>query len=191
MNLFIDTSNWNLILILEKDNKIIDQFVLKDTKKVSDVFIPNLQEMLKKNNLTIHDITNLYVTTGPGSYTGERVGLTMVKTLKTLNVKYNVYVINSLLYQAGMNKKISLLDARGKKYYLGIYDNAEPQVQEQLISIEDLDKEYLNNEAWSSYQVVKDYQDLDFSANYLALKPKFELIENPELLKPTYLKNFI
>ncbi|MCL8213733.1 hypothetical protein LD119_00683 [Mesoplasma sp. JKS002660] len=190
MNLFIDTSNWNLILILEQDNLILDQVVVRNTKKVSDLLLVNIQSLFAKNQLTIQDIKRFYLTTGPGSYTGERVGLTFVKTLKVINPTYEVYLINSLAYQAGKGKKVSLLDARGGKFYLGIYDNQQPLVAEQVIATDGLTK-LLATEVYQDFQVVQDYQDCDFSQHYLTLKPNFQLTNDLELLTPTYLKPFL
>lgn len=190
MNLFIDTSNWNLILILEQDNLVLDQVIVKNTKKVSDLLVENIQSLLAKHQLTIHNVKRFYLTTGPGSYTGERVGLTFVKTLKVIQPDIEVYLINSLAYQAGMGKKVSVLDARGGKFYLGIYDDQQPLIAEQVITHDAL-AELMATKIYQDFQVVKDYQDWDFVQHYLALKPNFQLANDPWLLTPTYLKPFL
>jgi len=184
MNLFIDTTNWNLIILLEKDGQIVDSVIKRDTKKVSDIFISSLNEFLSKHQLTLKEIENLYVTTGPGSYTGVRIGLLFVKTLKTIDDHYQTYVINSLAYQAGLEKVISVLDARGQKFFVGVYENGKPLIEEQLVTQEELDA----IKAKYQFNVVADYQELDFAKNFLALKDSFELIKDYKNLLPLYLK---
>ncbi|WP_026389611.1 tRNA (adenosine(37)-N6)-threonylcarbamoyltransferase complex dimerization subunit type 1 TsaB [[Acholeplasma] multilocale] len=188
MNLFIDTTNWNLIYLLEQDGKIIDSFIRPDTKKISEIAIDDLREFLNKNSLTIKEILNIYVTTGPGSYTGVRIGLGIAKTLKTLNSNYDVFIMNSLKFQAGMGKTISMFDARGNKNYIGIYKDGISQVEEYVIPLDEI--EDLKNE-YSNYKIVKDYEEIDFEDNFLITKDMFEKIEDVNDLLPLYVKSFI
>jgi len=184
MNLFIDTTNWNLIILLEKDGQVIDSVIKRNTKKVSDIFISSLNELLSKHQLTLREIEKLYVTTGPGSYTGVRIGLLFVKTLKTIDDHYQTYVINSLAYQAGLAKVVSILDARGQKFFVGVYENGKPLIEEQLMTQTELD----TLKAKYLFPIVADYQDLDFAKNFLELKENFELINDYKNLLPVYLK---
>ncbi|AEM68943.1 tRNA (adenosine(37)-N6)-threonylcarbamoyltransferase complex dimerization subunit type 1 TsaB [Mycoplasma putrefaciens] len=187
MNLFIDTTNWKLIFILEKDNKIIDYLIIKDNKKISDIAIDQLKLFLYKNNLTIKDVGSFYLTKGPGSYTGVRVGLTIVKTLKTLNNNIKVYLINSLLFQAGKNKVLSLLDARSNKYYLAVYDHFKVLENIKLVTEDELQSYF---DKYSEFKIVKDY-DIDFINNYLETKEIFELVEDVNNINPLYVKSFV
>ncbi|AGJ90573.1 tRNA (adenosine(37)-N6)-threonylcarbamoyltransferase complex dimerization subunit type 1 TsaB [Mycoplasma putrefaciens] len=187
MNLFIDTTNWKLIFILERDNKIIDYLIIKDNKKISDIAIDQLKLFLYKNNLTIKDVGSFYLTKGPGSYTGVRVGLTIVKTLKTLNNNIKVYLINSLLFQAGKNKVLSLLDARSNKYYLAVYDHFKVLENIKLVTEDELQRYF---DKYSEFKIVKNY-DIDFINNYLETKEIFELAEDVNNINPLYVKSFV
>lgn len=190
MNLFIDTTNWKLIYLLEDNEQIIDFFILENIVKTSDLAIEKLQDFLTKNNLQLSQIQNFYLTTGPGSYTGIRVGMTIVKTIKTLNSQVNVYLINSLLYQAGLKKTVSILDAKGQKSYLGIYEQGKAIAEEVVVlnsELESLIKKYQDQE----YLVYRDYQDLDFQQNYLVLKSHFQLAKDVEDIEPLYIKSFL
>lgn len=66
-------------------------------------------------------VNGIYVTAGPGSYTGVRIGVLVAKTLAhELNAK--LFAINTLdLFYLGTGNSV-LLDARGKKYFK--YDGA-------------------------------------------------------------------
>ncbi|QBQ07398.1 tRNA threonylcarbamoyladenosine biosynthesis protein TsaB [Spiroplasma gladiatoris] len=188
MNLFIDTSNNTLVLILEKDNIVIDNLILTNQTKISDIALENISHLLKKHNLSLNKIDKFYITKGPGSYTGVRVAITIVKTLKTVNDKFRVYTISSLAYQAGKLDCVSLLDAKGDKYYVGVYSNKKTLVVDQI-----LPKDYLGDfcKAFKNFTIIKDYHELDFVQNYLDLKDNFELIENVDNIEPLYIKNFI
>lgn len=86
MNLFIDTSSRDKI-ILKLDEKLYVKDV-GDTR--SQMLLPFLDEVLKKEKKTIHDIKKLEVATGPGSFTGIRVGVSAAQTLAyLLNVPLN------------------------------------------------------------------------------------------------------
>ncbi|ATZ18951.1 tRNA N6-adenosine(37)-N6-threonylcarbamoyltransferase complex dimerization subunit TsaB [Williamsoniiplasma somnilux] len=189
MNLFIDTSNWQLIYILEKDNKIIDSLNIQNLTKISDLAMSELKKFLKKNSLKIQEIENFYVTTGPGSYTGVRVGLTMVKTFLTLNYNYNVFTINSLKFQTeGAKSAISILDARGNKSYFAIYNETKTIISETVLSnleIENLLKEH------SDLPFFKDYKNLNYCNAFLNLKPFFIKAKKLKDLVPLYIKSFI
>ncbi|KNG79337.1 tRNA (adenosine(37)-N6)-threonylcarbamoyltransferase complex dimerization subunit type 1 TsaB [Mycoplasma sp. HU2014] len=187
MNLFIDTTNWKLVYILEKDNKIIDRLIIDNNKKISDVAIEKLKDFLTNNQLTIKDIDSFYLTKGPGSYTGVRVGLTIVKTIKVLNNNIKVYLIDSLMFQAGKNKAISILDARGNKYYFAVYDQFKILEDIQLIESDQLDF-YIKK--YSNFKLIKDYE-IDFANTYLETKEMFELVDDVNNINPLYVKGFI
>ncbi|ABC01572.1 tRNA (adenosine(37)-N6)-threonylcarbamoyltransferase complex dimerization subunit type 1 TsaB [Mycoplasma capricolum] len=187
MNLFIDTTNWKLIYILEKDDQIIDSLIILNNKKLSDIAILKLNEFLLKNKLTIKDLKAFYLTIGPGSYTGVRVGLTIVKTLKVLNNNFEVFIINSLLYQAGLNNVISCIDARSNKYYISVYNNAKQLLDISLIEQNQIDDLLFK---YKDFELVNDYE-FDYIKHYLDLKKFFINIKDDNQLNPLYIKSFI
>ncbi|ASZ09267.1 tRNA (adenosine(37)-N6)-threonylcarbamoyltransferase complex dimerization subunit type 1 TsaB [Mesoplasma chauliocola] len=189
MKLFIDTTNWQLCLILIDDNNnIVEEFIQKNTKKISDITMTNIVSLLEKHNLKLNQISNFYVTRGPGSYTGVRVGLTIVKTLKTLNNNINVFLIDSLKLQAANKKSISLLDARSNKWFCGVYDKNKIIKEPYLIDeneLKDLEKKH------SDFHVIKDYENIDFKVNVLKCLEQFEKVKEVNEIIPIYIKNFI
>ncbi|ATZ21733.1 tRNA (adenosine(37)-N6)-threonylcarbamoyltransferase complex dimerization subunit type 1 TsaB [Mesoplasma tabanidae] len=188
MKLFIDTCNWKLILILKDQEKVIDSLIMHDTKKVSDIALSTITMLLSKNNLKIKDIKEFYLTNGPGSYTGVRVGLTIVKTLKTLNNQIKVYLINSLAFQASNDKAISILDARGNKYYIGVYEKQNALIKETVVNLEELEE--IKN-TYKSFIIKQDNESLDYIETFNLLENKFTLVNEIEKILPLYIKNFI
>lgn len=79
--LIIDTSsNKHAIVGLEIDGELdaVKQHI--DTRK-AQVVIPLFSRLLKKHSLKMSDITNIEVNTGPGSFTGIRVGISIANAL--------------------------------------------------------------------------------------------------------------
>lgn len=52
--------------------------------KTSHDLLPLIEEALRENNLTLTDISEISVHTGPGSFTGLRVGIAVANTLGLL-----------------------------------------------------------------------------------------------------------
>ncbi len=77
MKLYIDTSNREKI-ILGLNEKF---FETKSKERSSQKLLPFIHKILKENNLTAKDITEIKVNTGPGSFTGLRVGIAVANAL--------------------------------------------------------------------------------------------------------------
>ena len=79
MNLLLDVISPIPEFSVINDNKIIlsSKIVKSKEKKLSDSIIPVYQKIDKVLNLTRH-LTSLIVTTGPGSYTSLRIGISFI-----------------------------------------------------------------------------------------------------------------
>lgn len=90
MILKIDTTNSDKTVVeLEFENGKRDKLVLQ-RKVGSQVLLPMIVEIFKKNKLTISDLTAIEVNPGPGSFTGTRVGVAVANALAfALNIPVN------------------------------------------------------------------------------------------------------
>lgn len=82
--LYIDTSDSLVTLVrLTSNGKTTE---LKEASKIrrSQSVLVLVEKLLKASSLTIHDITQIEVFAGPGSFTGLRVGVSVANTLATL-----------------------------------------------------------------------------------------------------------
>lgn len=77
MKLFIDTSNREEIIVGFDD----ERFVTNSRMEKSQMLLTCVDKLLKKNGKNIEDITEIEVNTGPGSFTGLRVGVSVANTL--------------------------------------------------------------------------------------------------------------
>ena len=90
MKLFIDTSAINTAKIaLEIDGKRFEKTSESKILK-SQTVLPMIEELLLAHGLKLTDITAFTVETGPGSFTGLRVGATVANALgHLLNIPVN------------------------------------------------------------------------------------------------------
>ncbi len=77
MKLYINTSSAEKIVIGIDDKKFETQARQKSSQKL----LPFIDELLKKSDKKIEDITEIEVNTGPGSFTGLRVGVSVANAL--------------------------------------------------------------------------------------------------------------
>lgn len=77
MKLYLDTSS-NKKTIVKLDDIVLE----KDTSLWhSQAVLPMIDELLKKEEKTLQDVTEIEVFAGPGSYTGLRVGASIANAL--------------------------------------------------------------------------------------------------------------
>lgn len=77
MKLYIDTSDREKIIVGLDDEK--HESVAKE--RASQMLLPFIEELLTKNKKTFKDLTEIEVNTGPGSFTGLRVGVSVANAL--------------------------------------------------------------------------------------------------------------
>lgn len=188
--LYLDSSGFMLTIIVTKDTKILASYSKLAFQKQTELALKTIDEILKKIKISLKQIDEIMITNGPGSYTGVRVAITFVKTLSILNPKIKIFVISSLLLQAGLNKTISIISGYNNKSYLAGYDQGKESIRTQLVTEEA--KIGIIKDLQEKYSVVKDFQYVDIVANFLALQTKAKLINELDDLHPLYIgDNFI
>lgn len=138
--LSVDTSGKNGSLALvraENGNFETLELVLLAGRMYSAQLIPSLQEALAQHNLKKTDVDAFIVASGPGSFTGLRVGLSTVKALS--EVLHKPIVAVSVLEAAasvcdGAKPVIVALDAGRKQVFVGDF-TGEPR--ESLLTWEE------------------------------------------------------
>lgn len=123
--LAIDTSTDILSIAIVKNGKALARFHRKANRRHSILLVPTIDMLLKKAGLKIKDIDCFAVSVGPGSFTGLRIGVTVVKGLAFALKKPIVAVptLDVIAYNVLSHKGVicPVLDARKNKVYACLY----------------------------------------------------------------------
>ncbi len=189
LSLVMDTSNQYLAIGLYKDDQCVDQIIEAGSKRQSEYAIPKLEELLEKNHFQLLDVDECILTIGPGSYTGVRVALTIIKTLSVIK-DIKVKTISSLHAYAGYLDCVSIIDARSKKVFVCTYKNGQAVTEETLIPIEELDQyNTLNLPYVGELNVInQEYDASQLINNMYLLTKNQDYVDNIDLLVPEYIK---
>lgn len=192
ISLVMDTSNSYLAVGLYQDDVCLEAFQEKGSRRQSEKAIPTLKEVLDRHHIALKDVNEMIITSGPGSYTGVRVAMTIAKTLAAVS-DVKIKSVSSLAAYAGMNQAFSVIDARGHKVFVGVYENGLPLIKEQVVILEDfaqLRAEYEDFELVGEVGCLGlDEKECDLCANIYALGQMADPIKNVDLLVPTYIKD--
>lgn len=145
--LAIDTSTTHSSCAVMNDNNIVGDFSINQSMSHNEILLVMVDEMLKKLNIDIEDIDLFVAVTGPGSFTGIRIGVTVVKAL-AMALNKPIVAVNTLeALSFGVfsdKKKIPLIDARGERVYYGVYEgiNNKNIVAPALLTIDELLEEF-------------------------------------------------
>ena len=177
----MDSANKYLVVALYENQKCLASLQEEGNRKQSEYAIVYLQKLLQENHLKVSNFDEMVITIGPGSYTGVRVALTIAKTLNaTMNIK--IKTVSSLKAMAGMKKAISILDARSKKVFLGIYNEGKTVVEDCIISLDEFEN---YQKQYSDYEIVGDTEliglsekETDLAHNIYVLSTLEKEIEN-------------
>jgi tRNA threonylcarbamoyladenosine biosynthesis protein TsaB len=96
--------------------------------------IPTLAALLKKHGYGVKELGGFAAASGPGSFTGLRVGLSAIKGLaETLHKPIaTVSVLEALASLADREGKIAAaMDAGRKEVFLGVYENSAGELSRQ------------------------------------------------------------
>ena len=192
ISLFIDTSLSYIRIALFKDNKLLDFINEKCDKNMSSLFDLKVRDIFLRNNLSLNDVEKIYTVTGPGSFTGIRIGMTFSKVLAmTLGLKITpISELQVLASTDTKNLRASLIDARRGYVYCGIYDdNLNCVVEDRYMLLEDFLKDsnssdYISYDNFEHISVIE--PNIDFLKIILKNYDKEQIYH--EVLTPNYLK---
>ena len=127
-----DTSNSTCCAGVYEDGKELGYELSLEKKTHSETFMPLVMRVCEKSGLKIADMDALAVTTGPGSFTGIRIGLSAVKGM-ALAAGLNVIPVSSLKALAMSVENVAsdpydtiivpCFDARNDRVFAAAYDD--------------------------------------------------------------------
>ena len=193
IQLLIDTSAKYLAVGLSKDGNIVASTQFEAWQKQSELTISEIERLFKMTKINPKEVTRVIVSNGPGSYTGIRIGLTIAKVFATTR-KIPLCLVSSLNMLCGSKgKKISLIDARSKRAYVGIYEDGKAITDDKVLTLEEIKNlisEYPDFEiVGDSHLLGIDKREIDLIKNLENLSNIVKDIENPHFAVPIYLKD--
>lgn len=85
MMLYLDTTNEESIIQLWKDTKLLSDNRWISGRTLGDNLLPEIEKLLQKSNLKLSNLNQIAVNSGPGSFTGTRIGVTTANAIAWSN----------------------------------------------------------------------------------------------------------
>jgi len=146
----IDSSGDTGSVALSENDRIIAFKSCNDQKEQAGFLQPAIKEMLDEKGISIHDLSAVAVTIGPGSYTGLRVGLATAKGLCFAAGLPLITLTTTYMMAAGARSELNksfpayssyylcpMIDARRMEVFLALYDEQLHIIQEPAAFILD------------------------------------------------------
>lgn len=130
ITLFIDTSSFDVSIAIVRDGQLLASITKTIPNQHSIYTVSNIYEMIKEAKIQPADINQIMVVTGPGSFTGVRIGVTIAKVYAYL-LHIHLIEVSSLKMRSisfSHDFCLSVIDARHDHYYVGLYDYQNREV---------------------------------------------------------------
>jgi len=128
--LFLDTHGSEIIVSLYDGVSLIEK--RQESEHSHAKFLcPMIDSILKDNDKSFKDISDIVVINGPGSFTGIRIGLSVAKVI-AYSLKIPIRVISTLrafMVSDGIDDKRMAVMEDNKGYYICFNDNDERYVE--------------------------------------------------------------
>ena len=124
MILAIDTTAAFGSIALCENGSVVEELLLHAPDGFGSILFPQIEALLSRRNITVGEIACFAAASGPGSFTGVRVGLTAAKGLAEAAGKPMVAVSNlrALAFFGTRPLRATVLDARRGQVYGAVYD---------------------------------------------------------------------
>lgn len=167
-----------------KDGILVDFSIRIAIRDHAKYLVDRIDQVIKRNKLTIDDIDQMIVGKGPGSYTGIRVAVMVAKMIgfsKNMPIK----TVSSLFFlTSGYEGKVAaLIDARRGYVFSAVYENGKMILDEGYRRLVDLQQNDIYKQARTVFLDDRTYE--------VAAKPILEhaeLVEDIHAFIPNYLR---
>ena len=152
--LSLDSTSVTASVSINENEKILAENFINNGLTHSQTLMPMVKSTLEKADVTINDIDYIAVSNGPGSFTGIRIGVSLVKGLSDpLNKKCiavsTLEAIAKPLENTGVIA-VSVMDARCNQVYCALFDCGKDEMSrltdDDAISIDELTEKLKNQE---------------------------------------------
>lgn len=214
--LSLETATTNCSVALASDGKVVASRSINSGYSHSEKINVFIEEVIAQAGVTLKDLQAVAVSSGPGSYTGLRIGISTAKGL-CYALDIPLIAVNTLDamaqgFNAGKDELIvPMIDARRMEVYSAVYDSEKKRVSEIEAIVVD-DQYYSNFRSEKKLVLAGDGADkcqalfqnessiiiqtsfvpqAEFMAELAEQKFQNSDIENVALFEPFYLKEFV
>ncbi len=106
--LSIDTTNKNIIVLLQENNKIIDSIIIENTTNQAEELLMDIEKILDNNNIWYKNIDAFSVVNGPGSFTGLKVSIAVIKAIKSI-LQNTPIIVNNIFEIISYNRDFDFI----------------------------------------------------------------------------------
>jgi tRNA threonylcarbamoyladenosine biosynthesis protein TsaB len=123
-------------IALADQNGVREEVLLHAPEGFSQVLFGAVEALLARQRVSLSEIELFAGASGPGSFTGVRVGLSAIKGFAEVCGKRVVSVSNlEVLAQFGeSNARVTVIDARRGEVYAALYDSAGQQIVPEIVT---------------------------------------------------------
>jgi tRNA threonylcarbamoyladenosine biosynthesis protein TsaB len=175
--LSIDTTSEFGSIALTEGERTIDEILLHSPDGFGHILYGRLEQLLLRNGVSIQQIDCFAAASGPGSFTGVRVGLTAVKGLAEAMGKHVVAVSNlrALAFFGTSPLRATVLDARRGEVYGALYNDRLEIVASETV---------MTFPAWLEMLPVAGYEFIsnDFSPFQSYVNPAIPVVTAPRAM---------
>lgn len=138
--LAIDTSSKYLTVLAVKGQKKVLKYLPDCAMKHSVVLMGEIENALAEAGLSPENCGYFAVVTGPGSFTGIRIGISTIKGFALAAEKpvKGVTAFYLIAYNVNSNKFLVAIDAAHGHYYVQIFENGNPASEPKYMSCDEV-----------------------------------------------------
>ncbi len=140
--LTVDTSGGVCSAAVLRDNKILSEAYMNDKRTHSETIGPMIDFCLSCANIDINEVDLFACASGPGSFTGLRIGIGMMKAFAHASLKpvIGVNTLDALAFNALGTDEIvcPIIDARRGEVYTTTYKNGKRVSEYRAVLLDDV-----------------------------------------------------
>jgi tRNA threonylcarbamoyl adenosine modification protein YeaZ len=124
--LAFDTATPAVTAALHDGERVLAESTTIDARRHGELLIPTVERVLAEAGAALRDVTAIVAGSGPGPYTGLRVGLMTAQALATTRgvPAYGICTLDAVAYGSGLSEPFLVAtDARRKEVFWGRYQD--------------------------------------------------------------------
>ena len=184
LTLALDSTANTATCAIAQDGRMLALYTVNGLLTHSETLLPMIENMLEKCALTLADIDRFAVCEGPGSFTGVRIGVSLIKGMAFGQGKPCVGVSTLAALAKNLDGLggyvVPVMDARRSQVYTAIFRDGERLTEDMLIPLAEL-RETLRKMGISAIRLCGDGYDI---AKKFFAESDVAVLDTPALLIP-------